>query len=113
MTKINVRAFPRFVRDLKRLSKKYHNVRADVDHLVEQLSEGETPGDQIKGTGYTVYKVRIASTDTKRGKRAGYRVIYYVQTLELLFLITIYVKSEQTDIPPDEVRRIIEEELKN
>ncbi|MBZ0281301.1 MAG: type II toxin-antitoxin system RelE/ParE family toxin [Anaerolineae bacterium] len=111
MPKINVRAFPRFIRDLKRLAKEYRSVRADVDHLVEQLSEGETPGDQIRSVGYTVYKVRIASTDTQHGKRAGYRVVYYVQTTEQLFLITIYAKSEQTDISSDEIRRIIEEEL--
>jgi hypothetical protein len=36
------------------------------------------PGDQISGTGFTVFKVRVKNSDIRKGKRAGYRVIYQV-----------------------------------
>jgi mRNA-degrading endonuclease RelE of RelBE toxin-antitoxin system len=54
-----------FRRQLKRLSRKYRRIRADVQPLIEQLDAGETPGEQIQGTGYTVYKVRVANSDTQ------------------------------------------------
>lgn len=65
-----------FQKAIKRLRKKYPRIRDDVQPLINQLSLGETPGDQIQATGYTVYKVRLSNRDTKRGKSGGYRVIY-------------------------------------
>lgn len=41
----------------------------------------------------------------------GYRMIYYAQTTSGRLLVTIYSKTEQSDISPDDIRRIIEEEL--
>ncbi len=98
----------RFKKDLKRLNKKYPNVRTDVQTLVEKLEKGETPGDQISGVKYTIYKVRVRSSDIAKGTRGGYRVIYYVKTAEHIFLATMYAKSDQSDISNDEIRRIVE-----
>ena len=99
-----------FVKKLKRLNKKYPKVRADVQAFVRLLESGETPGDQVPGVGYTVYKVRIRSSDIPRGKSGGYRILYYLKTDEHLMLLTIYFKSEQTDISPGAIRQIIEDE---
>ncbi|MEO8607816.1 MAG: type II toxin-antitoxin system RelE/ParE family toxin [Chloroflexota bacterium] len=107
--KIEVRALPRFQRDVKHLSKKYRHLRKDLDSFVERLSQGETPGDQITRSAYTVYKARVTNSDAQRGKQGGYRVIYYVKMPTRLLLVTIYAKTEQSDIDPDEIRRIIEE----
>jgi mRNA-degrading endonuclease RelE of RelBE toxin-antitoxin system len=68
-----------FKRQLKRLSRKYRRIRSDVQPLIEQLEAGETPGEQIQGTGYTVYKAQLANTDAQRGKSGGYRAIYYLK----------------------------------
>jgi mRNA-degrading endonuclease RelE of RelBE toxin-antitoxin system len=108
--KVDVRVLPQFQRDLKQLIKKYRSIRKDLDNFVKQLREGETPGDQVPHVGYTVYKVRVANSDAKRGKQGGYRIIYYVRTTNRILLITIYVKTEQSDISPERIRRIIEEE---
>jgi len=98
----------RFKKDLKRLNKKYRNIRADVQTFIEQLERGETPGDQVQGVKYTVYKARIKSTDMAKGARGSYRVIYYIRTTDHIFLVTMYAKSEQSDISQDEIRRIVE-----
>jgi len=59
-----------FYNDLDRLFKKHRNVRADVDDLIHRLEAGETPGDQVRGTGYTVYKARVKSRELMdRSKR--------------------------------------------
>ncbi|NWG15915.1 MAG: type II toxin-antitoxin system RelE/ParE family toxin [Chloroflexi bacterium] len=112
-TKLNVVFGRVFKRNIKRLAKKYPNIRRDVSTITDRLARGETPGDQIIGTGYTVYKVRVANSDAQRGTRGGYRIIYYIHLPTLLLLVTIYTKSQQEDISPDELRGITEEEINN
>ena len=68
---------PPFLKAFKHLQKKYRNVRNDLQTLTDVLQQGETPGDQIPGTHYTVFKVRIKNSDVAKGKSGGYRVIYY------------------------------------
>jgi hypothetical protein len=57
-----------FSRAVKRLSKKYPHIVDDLKSVTHQLEQGETPGDQMQGTGYAVYKVRVPNTDAQRGK---------------------------------------------
>ncbi len=80
-----------FKRNISRLAKRYRNIRQDVQPVIAQLEQGETPGDQIQRAGYPVYKVRIRNTDAQRGKSGGYRMIYYLQTPSKVILITIKV----------------------
>lgn len=70
---------PSFKKELKQLQKKYPRIQQQIHSLIEQLVAGETPGDQIQATGYTVYKVRLPNPDTQRGKSGGYRVIYFIR----------------------------------
>jgi len=66
------------------------------------------PGDQITGIGATVFKVRAANRDAQRGLSGGYRIIYYLQTQEDIVLLTIYSKTEQGDISPQELQAILQ-----
>lgn len=100
-----------FGRQLKRLRKKYRRIRDDLQPLIDDLQAGRTPGDQITGTDYTVYKVRLANTDMSRGKSGGYRVIYWLQTADEPLLLAIYSKSEQGDLSVNQIKRIVAEEL--
>jgi hypothetical protein len=43
----------------------------DASPLVEQLENGETPGNPIQGIAYTVYKARVRNTAAQRGKAVG------------------------------------------
>ncbi|HEX2623240.1 MAG TPA: type II toxin-antitoxin system RelE/ParE family toxin [Phototrophicaceae bacterium] len=97
-----------FRRALKRLRKKYPHIRDDLQPLIDKLISGEIPGDQIQATGYTVYKVRLPNQDAGRGKSGGYRVIYYVYQADHLILLTIYTKSERSDIDADEIKGLID-----
>lgn len=93
--------------NLRQLAKRYRNIRVDVEALTERLLSGETPGDQITGTGYTLYKVRLKNSDNNKGKSAGYRVVYYLQTAKKLTLITIYSKSDQSDINNETLKNFV------
>ncbi len=48
--------------------------------VIEALLADETPGNQITGTDYTLYNVRVKNSDSRRGKSGGYRIIYYIKT---------------------------------
>lgn len=105
--RVQVEFTPDFKRNLRRLSRKYRRVRFDVTPLLKQLESGETPGDQIQGTGYRVFKVRVKNRDAQRGKSGSYRLIYYVQTPERVILVPIYSKSDQGNIAGTEIQQII------
>jgi len=74
-----------FKRNLRVLAKKYPHIRSDVQPLLHDLELGDTPGDHIPGVGYTVFKVRLRNRDTQKGKRSGYRLIYYLKTPKATF----------------------------
>lgn len=56
---------------------------------------------------YTVFKVRIKNSSIQKGKSGGYRVIYYLKTSDQILLVTMYSKSDQSDITAAEVREIL------
>jgi mRNA-degrading endonuclease RelE of RelBE toxin-antitoxin system len=83
-----------FKRNLRALAKKYRSIRSDMQPIIDQLKNGDLPGDQIPGANLAVFKVRIQNTDIRKGKRSGYRCIYYLKTRETIFLVTIYSESQ-------------------
>jgi mRNA-degrading endonuclease RelE of RelBE toxin-antitoxin system len=96
-----------FLKDLKKLSKRYNFISEDLKLLTTRLENGEIPGDRISDNKYPVYKVRIKNSDVKRGKSGGYRVIYYTVTSNAILLITIYSKSDRANISNQEIESII------
>lgn len=106
---VRVEFAPEFLKVLKRLRKKYPHITDDLKGLIDRLEQGETPGDQIQGAGYTVYKARVRNRDTRKGKSGGYRVIYYIRTANMVIIITMYAKTERADISVEQIKHIIEE----
>lgn len=106
---VTIKFTPEFKRNLRLLSKKYRHIRSDVQPIIEQIQTGEFLGDQIPGVKHTVFKVRVKNSDTRKGKRSGYRFIYYLKTQTHVILITIYSKLEQSDISAKQIRRILRE----
>lgn len=64
-------------------------------------------GDLVPGSG-GVRKLRWSGSG--RGKRGGLRIIYYWRNRAgQVWLLTLYAKNEQTNIPPHVLRAIAEE----
>jgi mRNA-degrading endonuclease RelE of RelBE toxin-antitoxin system len=105
---IEVIALPTFTRNIRDLKKRYRRILKDVQPVIEQLENGDTPGDQITGIGYPVFKVRIRNSDVQRGKSGGYRMIYYLKTATSILLLTLYSKSDQDDVVAGDLSAIIE-----
>jgi len=98
-----------FKRNLRALAKKYRSIRSDIQPLIDNLLAGELPGDQVPGVSLTIFKVRLQNSDIQKGKRSGYRCIYYLKTRNIIILVTVYSKSEQSDISTAKLRSIFHE----
>ena len=93
---------------VRTLIKRYRSIRTDLQPLLNELQSGNFIGDQIPGTGYTVFKVRLKNSDIQKGKSGGYRVIYQLRGDTYILLVVIYSKSDQDDIPANQIREIID-----
>ena len=79
-----------------------HWTDEDLRSLQNFLLAAPEAGDVIRGSG-GLRKLRWSAQG--RGKRGGARVIYYRYVLrDRIYLIYAYVKSEQTDLTPDQIR---------
>jgi mRNA-degrading endonuclease RelE of RelBE toxin-antitoxin system len=96
-----------FKRRLKSLKKRYRSIRADLQPLIDQIQSGATPGDQIAGTGYTIFKARVKNSDARKGKSGGYCVIYQVSSLSCTILLLMYSKSDQDNVEIEEIQTAI------
>ena len=88
---------------------RYRSIRSDIQPLIDNLLAGELPGDQVPGVSLTIFKARLQNSDIQKGKRSGYRCIYYLKTRNIIILVTVYSKSEQSDISTAKLRSILHE----
>ena len=65
-------------------------------------------GDRLPGLNVAAFKVRAKNSDIQKGKSAGYRIIYQVETPTKIILLTIYSKSDQSNIALEEIEQIVE-----
>jgi mRNA-degrading endonuclease RelE of RelBE toxin-antitoxin system len=98
-----------FKRNIRALAKRYRNIRNDIQPLIQEIQSGKLPGDQISGIGLTLFKVRVRNSDVEKGKRGGYRCIYYLQEKNNITLVTIYSKSDQGDVSAKRIQDILKE----
>ena len=107
---VKIELTPEFKKKLKKLAKKYRNIRSDLELFIKELKQGNFAGDRISGwQNRVIYKVRIKNSNIRKGKSGGYRVIYLLATKTSILLLTIYTKSEQEDIATKEIKDIIDE----
>ncbi len=107
--KIQVEFTVEFKKNLRKLAKKYRHIRSDVQPIISELQDGQTVGNQVAGTGYTIFKARVKNSDLRKGKRAGYRMIYYLKTSSRIILITIYSKSDRATVSSERISHIVDE----
>ena len=96
---------------MKSLSKRFRQVKKDILPILSELQTGHFVGDQIKGTDFTVFKIRIKNSDIPTGKSGGYRLIYQLVSNKCVLLLLIYAKSDQVDVGADEILKAIQEAL--
>ena len=96
-----------FQKQIKQLGKRFRSIIDDVEPAIAQLTAGETPGDRLEGIRQPVFKVRLPNRDARRGKSGGYRLLYYLSTPEQIVLLTIYSKTDVSDIATAEILKYL------
>jgi mRNA-degrading endonuclease RelE of RelBE toxin-antitoxin system len=108
----NIENIPSFRRELKKLAKKYRNLKADYQKLLETLSTSENPKKLGVSLGKNCYKIRIQNSDNSKGKSGGYRVIYYlIEDDKLITLLSIYSKSDIENLSEEQIDQKVIENL--
>lgn len=96
-----------FSKEYKKLAKKYVSLKNDLLLLIETLKENPTNGTDL---GSSVYKIRMAISSKGKGKSGGARIItYFVSKNNIVYLLSIYDKSEKVSISDNEIKKILKE----
>lgn len=109
---MNYRIVPHseFIRQAKRLLKKYQSFKRNLENLQAELSANPFAGTDLSGG---VRKVRMAIAAKNRGKSHGARVITFNYTVDeengIISLLTIYDKAERESITPAEIKALLNE----
>jgi len=99
---------PSFIREVKRLSKRYSSLKSDLSKLQAELLANPTLGTDLGG-GLRKIRMRIAAKG--RGKSGGARVITFTVVTQvdesMVYLLYIYDKAERESINVSELRQFL------
>lgn len=97
-----------FFKELKHLSKRYKSIKQDIATLANQLRDNPLLGVDI---GNNLRKIRIAIKSKGKGKSAGARVIVhvliYTEPSAIVRMLTIYDKSDRSNIADSELTDLL------
>ena len=98
---------PDFRTFFKKLFKKQHSLKTDLEKIIEKLQSNYEIGVPLGGN---LYKVRMAIESKNKGTSGGARVIYYFLSEENeIYLVYIYDKSSTSTVS----KAVLEQLLKN
>lgn len=96
---------PGFIKDAKRLVKKYPSLREELRLLNDALLKKPDLGTPL---GANLYKIRLSIASKGKGKSGGARVVsYWVNQAEEIYLLTIYDKSEFATVDHKTLQQIV------
>jgi mRNA-degrading endonuclease RelE of RelBE toxin-antitoxin system len=97
----------RFKKQTKHLLRKYPSLKQELEVLFNSLSIDPKQGVSL---GHDCFKIRLAIESKGRGKSGGARIITHLQiTNTTIYLITIYNKSEQSNILDKEISEFVKD----
>ena len=105
---VNIELGPEFKRQFKRLAKKYHSLKNDLDAWRKEILKNPLIGDDLGGG---VRKIRMTISDKGKGKSGGARIL----TLNVMVsedgmnvtLLTIYDKGEISNVKDEFIEFLI------
>jgi len=103
-----IETIPRFEKDVKTLKKKFPRIKKDLQKFINELALNPELGTNL---GDNIFKVRIANSSIPTGKSGGFRVITYYKKDDILYLVTIYSKTEQDTVLTERLRKIVKDEV--
>ncbi len=99
-----------FDSQVEKLARKHRLIYDDIEDLIDKIESGLRPGYQLRGVkGLPVKWTRLGNRSANKGKRGGFRVVYYFDN-ELILLIMIDTRAEVKHFPPERVLQILKDE---
>lgn len=103
----SIRTIPKFDKQLKKISKKHPSFKSDFLEFLTMLKISPEQGVYL---GKNCYKVRMAISSKGKGKSSGARVITNIVIADsVIFLLSIYDKSDKESISDKELAELINE----
>jgi mRNA-degrading endonuclease RelE of RelBE toxin-antitoxin system len=103
-----IEAIPRFEKDVKKLKKRFPRIKNDLVQFIDELELNHKLGVDL---GENIFKARIPNSSLPAGKSGGFRVITYYKTNDVLYLVTIYSKTDKDTILTERLKQIIKYEI--
>jgi mRNA-degrading endonuclease RelE of RelBE toxin-antitoxin system len=100
----SIETIPSFDKDVKKLKKRFPNIKSDIKELITKLQDEPTLGTHLS-EGF--YKIRLKNSSVPTGKSGGFRVITYFVQNETLYLVSMYSKSDTDTILIEKLKEII------
>ena len=101
--KIEVTSY--FNKQAKRLVKKFPSLKTELTDFINALEKDPEQGMSL---GNHCYKIRLSIASKGKGKSGVARVITHIQIVrKKVYLLSIYDKSEQSDIDDKELNNLI------
>lgn len=95
-----------FLKEAKKLSKKYKLLKSDLKQAVEEIQSKNDLGVYL---GFNIFKKRVKNSSIPTGKSGGFRVIIYQQIKNKIVLISIYSKTEKENLSDEELSEILKQ----
>jgi len=103
----NIIPLKSFIKELKKLAKKYPSLKQDYTNLLDEIEVNPKLGTPI---GRNCYKIRLSITSKGKGKSGGARIITHLIVSvedETLYLLKIYDKGDQDTISEAELKQLL------
>ena len=85
-----------FLKDVKKLSKKYKSLKIDLKNFIDNFDKILKNSTEIKPN---IFKSRLSIKSKGRGKSGGARIITYKVTKDLkVYFLHIYDKSQKSSV---------------
>ena len=95
-----------FLKQAKRLLKKYPSLKSELAVLASQLEKEADLGIHL---GSNIYKIRLAVRSKGKGKSGGLRIFTYVKVIDSrVYLVALFDKSKIANVPVATIRQLIE-----
>ncbi len=100
-----ITAISTFLREAKRLGKKYPSLKKEIEILSNQLKENPLTGTPL---GKNCFKIKLGIASKGKGKSGGARIITCVIFISRsVYLLSIYDKSERADVSDKELQILL------
>ena len=99
-----------FFKEAKKLSKKFHLLKHDLQNAVHEI---ESKNDLGVYLGFNLFKKRVKNSSIPTGKSGGFRIIIYQQIENEIIFISIYSKNEKENLSDDELKLLLQKWLKS